>query len=138
MRWTMILALAAFGMSATSEAASTSVDPGPPPTWEQFRGLAEAAVKNTALDEDSLKFKWKKGFILSKDKKHPAYFTCGLANGKNTFGGYVGYRAFQVFVANGRVQKILWSESPTDMWSTTCNEIFASPNFPDLPEAPKG
>jgi hypothetical protein len=113
--------------------AKEPIDPGPPPSWNEFQSLVEASVRAGALDEDSLKFRWKKGFVLYSQGRRPAYYTCGLVNGKNAYGGYTGYTAFQAFVANGKVQKILWSEEPRDMWAQACNQLFADPAFPDLP-----
>ena len=60
--------------------------------------LLEEAIRKTALDEDSLKF------------RDPVYYKNGVciqANGKNRFGGYVGWQEHCALVNN----KGIWEYS---------------------------
>lgn len=95
--------------AAHAKKQETPVDPGPPPTSvEEFQRIAVPALLSGFFDPDSAQITWDRGItggywkpVLSK--KIPGWFTCGLVNGKNRFGGYVGARRFVVVEYAGSV-----------------------------------
>lgn len=85
------------------------IDPGPEPSsWEHFKSEGERAVLQGFFDPSSAQFQWDNGYTGGYwkpvlQKKVPGWFTCGLVNGKNRMGGYVGFRRFVVVMFNDRV-----------------------------------
>jgi hypothetical protein len=82
---------------------------GPEPEWEQFREMAESAIKDTLIDPDSAKISWRYG--LHKGGWKPflkgwvyGYYTCGEVNSRNRLGGYVGKKDFVIVVNYDRVE----------------------------------
>lgn len=95
----------AFPSYAKEEAP---VDPGPEPSVELFRQLAEPALLRGFFDPGSAQFQWDRGLVGGYwkplfSKKIPGWFTCGLVNGKNRMGGYVGFHRFVVVVRNDQI-----------------------------------
>lgn len=68
-------------------------DAKPRPLTASERGVIARAVAAALKDPDAAKFQWGP-IILARDSA--AY--CGLVNGKNAYGGYVGFRPFMVRV----------------------------------------
>lgn len=54
------------------------------------KSVVEAAASSGLLDPDAAKFKW--------FKYNGSDHYCGLLNGKNSYGGYIGYRHYSVDV----------------------------------------
>lgn len=68
------------------------------------RETIEKAVKRELLDPESARFKWMR-LPPGTSTKSSSITYCGLVNSKNSYGGYVGDRPFQVV--------IMWSEKGT-------------------------
>jgi hypothetical protein len=75
-------------------------------------------IKNTAFDEDSLKFKnWKVHLINDKESNTAWGLISGEVNGKNKFGAYVGYKSFVASIDfdSGEIQKLYMEDDPKYM-----------------------
>jgi hypothetical protein len=82
-------------------------DPTPPPALQRPLTPDEIALLTTILapvmkDPNSVQFKWNP--IGQPDDKGVAQY-CGMMNGKNDFGNYVGFQPFsaQVFFVGGKI-----------------------------------
>lgn len=105
-----IFAAALFIASpAQAKKDQAPIDPGPPPTSvEEFQRLATAAILARFFDPGAAQISWDRGLtggywkpVLSK--KIPGWFTCGMVNGKNRMGGYVGARRFVAVYYSGQI-----------------------------------
>jgi len=100
---TMTLAL-----TIAAKKPEAPIDPGPRPTDEQFRAAGEQAILAGFFDPSSAQIQWDQGLAGGYWKpvlqgKVPGWFTCGLVNGKNRMGGYVGFRRFVVVMKDDAV-----------------------------------
>lgn len=59
---------------------------------EAMRAEIEGAVRNRMKDPESARF----AVVYATQASAGAIYACGLVNGKNSFGGYVGDRPFFV------------------------------------------
>ncbi len=105
----IFLALLTVATPALAKKDAEHVDPGPPPTSiQEFRELSTSAILAGFFDPDAAQITWDRGItggywkpLLSK--KIPGWFTCGVVNGKNRFGAYVGPRRFIVVYNSGKI-----------------------------------
>lgn len=101
------------------------IDPGPPPaSLERFQELAVPAVLAGFFDPGSAQFQWDRDVIGGYwkpvlGKKVPGWWTCGLVNGKNRMGGYVGFRRFVVVVNYDRVAFVQTGDGSTYDFTVT-------------------
>ncbi|WP_157220606.1 PDZ domain-containing protein [Flavisphingomonas formosensis] len=85
------------------------VDPGPrPSSLEHFREAGQQAILQGFFDPSSAQFQWDRAITGGYwkpvfQKKVIGWWTCGLVNGKNRMGGYVGFRRFVVVMNNDQV-----------------------------------
>lgn len=95
------------------------------------RAIVEAATTKELPDPDAAKFKW------LKYNGHRHY--CGLLNGKNSYGGYIGYRHYTVdverddaghIVSAGKVSIVDPGTSYADVMKTVC-EVSAKADTED-------
>jgi hypothetical protein len=99
---------ATLALSTAAKKPEAPIDPGPQPTEEQLHQAGERAILAGFFDPSSAQFQWDQGIAGGYWKpvlqgKVQGWFTCGLVNGKNRMGGYVGFRRFVVVMNNGRV-----------------------------------
>jgi Short C-terminal domain len=71
------------------------------PDWNVLRTNAQASMLSSFFDPSSAKVEWPYGFTYGAWKpafrgRIEGYWTCGMVNGKNRMGGYVGSRFFVV------------------------------------------
>lgn len=94
---------------ASAKAPEVSIDPGPPPaSFEDFKNLATPALLKGFFDPSAAQITWDRGLASGYwkpifSKKIPGWFTCGMVNGKNRFGGYVGAVRFVAVYYQGRI-----------------------------------
>lgn len=97
-----------FVSASVGKEPDIAVDPGPQPDFAQAQQNTESAIKASFFDPDAAQFKWPYAWTggfwkpLLNGKK-VGWFTCGLVNGKNRVGGYVGFRSFVSVVYNDHV-----------------------------------
>jgi hypothetical protein len=90
-------------------------------TNEQHKKLVTSGLEKVRMffkDPDAVKFK---NVVGTSDKQHdyPTHI-CGFANGKNSYGGYVGFKRF-ITTTKGNVIMIEGEESGFDFkWSLFC------------------
>jgi hypothetical protein len=109
MKYLLVAALLCVGLQ------EASADPYKQNT--QLIVQSQRLIKNQAKDEDSLKFK----HIHTRKTKEFGEVACGYVNGKNSYGGYTGYKRF---ISN---TKTLFIEGHNDssipfrkMWAKAC------------------
>lgn len=127
----MIFMLFMVGVGVLSAMTSGEVDvnnieaPEKKPSIQPSRLLmviAEEELKKTAKDESSLKFR---NPIYVDESIHGAA-ACGAVNGKNSFGGYVGWKGFVITEHNPVV--IIQSASNTNEFAKLWNEVCVTKN----------
>lgn len=117
------------------------IDPGPQPTIEEFQAQAAAVVVQGFFDPSSAVFQWDRGIIGGYWKplfqaKIPGWFTCGLVNGKNRFGGYVGFRRFVAVMRDGRiVYSAVGDGEEIDVVTAQCNNTINKGILPPVQSA---
>jgi len=132
MRKVAICLVAGFAAAASgAKKPDVPVDPGPPPaSVEDFRRLATDALLAGFFDPGAAQVTWDRGITAGYwkpllQKKIPGWFTCGMVNGKNRMGGYVGARRFVVVEFQGRVVFSQVGESgPYDMVEIACQQAI--------------
>lgn len=85
-----------------------NADFGPMPTTGQFVSAVEKAIKRRLKDPSSAQFDYpyhahKGWFKPLLEKREYGWWTCGLVNAKNSFGGYTGYAHFVAVYNAGRI-----------------------------------
>ena len=132
----------ALGIVATSAvtaamAAAPEHQYGPPPSWANYRALAEAELRERLVDPDSAKITWVGGFYKGFVKpfvsgRHDGYVACGRVNSRNRMGGYVGAQAFLVVIDYDRVLDLEIAHSATDQITGICVGAIHQGLFPPL------
>jgi hypothetical protein len=97
--------------SAPTQQQQQSADYGRPMTPSECLGIAQTAIADQLKDPSSAQFRSEapchKGYsnnvpLLGKSAQF-GYIQNGEVNGKNSFGGYVGFRPYHVLMRNGAV-----------------------------------
>lgn len=112
----IIAVLAAVGLLAGCASAPTQqeishADYGQPMTQQQCLSISESAIANQLKDPNSAQFRneapchtgWVSSVPILGMKAAFGYVQRGEVNGKNSFGGYVGFRPYLVLMKNGAV-----------------------------------
>lgn len=105
-----VLAVLAAVLATGCATAPLAQDPvaEPAPTYSKFRDLTQAEKKIIAAgvsralkDPESAKFEFPKFPVTSEN----SVVYCGMLNGRNSYGGYVGFSPFITTVAqsNGKI-----------------------------------
>ena len=131
-----IMCLTVIGLTGAKK-PELPVDPGPPPaSLEEFQSKAQEAVIQGFFDPTSAQFEWDRGIVGGWFRpvfgpKIPGWWTCGLVNGRNRLGGYVGFRRFVAVMREG---SIVYSQSGDasdfDVLTIQCNKAIQSGILP--------
>lgn len=102
------LALLAASTVAVAKETPSAHLYGPQPSWEQFRAIGEAGIRERMLDPDSARISWVSGFFKGEYKplleaRVYGYVACGTVNARNRLGGYAGTASFVVVIDYDRV-----------------------------------
>lgn len=105
--------------SAPSKQEIANADYGAPMSPAQCQLIAEEAIRNQLKDPDSAEFKnetpcfkdWMSSVPILGMKAAFGYLQTGEVNGKNSYGGYVGFRPFMVLMKNGHVLRSCITDS---------------------------
>lgn len=97
--------------SAPTQLQIAAADYGRPMSQSECLGLAEQAVANQLKDPGSAEFRneipchtgYSNNVPLLGRSAQFGYIQDGEVNGKNSFGGYVGFRPYHVLMRNGAV-----------------------------------
>ncbi len=97
--------------SAPNQQQIANADYGSPMSPDQCKPVAEQDIANQLKDPNSAQFRneppcqkgWMSSVPLLDMKVTFGYLQKGEVNGKNAFGGYVGFRPFLVLIKNGQV-----------------------------------
>lgn len=136
-----VLALAITAALAASPAMAAKkpeapIDPGPPPpSVEEFQKVATPALLAGFFDPAAAQIVWDRGVVGGWwqppfARKVPGWFTCGLVNGKNRMGGYVGARRFVVVYFQGRITYSAIGQSDFDIVAAGCDKAIANGVLP--------
>lgn len=95
--------------SAPSQRQMATADYGRPMTQSECLSVAEQAIASQLKDPSSAQFRnetpchtgYSKNVPLLGRSAQFGYLQDGEVNGKNSFGGYVGFRPYHVLVRNG-------------------------------------
>jgi len=87
-------------------------------TQEQCIGVAEAAISNALKDPDSAQFRtgacqkgwWNSVPIMGMPVEF-GYMVNGEVNGKNSYGGYVGFQPYSALVRDGFIVRYCLSDN---------------------------
>ena len=97
--------------SAPNQQEMTSADYGREMPAEECKTLAEQTISSKLKDPGSAQFRneqpcfkgWMSSVPLLGMKAAFGYLQKGEVNGKNSFGGYVGFRPYMVLIKDGTV-----------------------------------
>lgn len=97
--------------SAAAKAPTAPLDAGTRPTQEDSMRIGEQAIRQRMLDPEAAKIEWPylftSGTLSSMFGKPTAgFWTCGLINGKNRYGGYSGQTWFLIMINDGVVNSL--------------------------------
>lgn len=111
---------------------------GPPPAWERYREMAEAAIKGRLIDPESARIEWlgqyqKGGFKPFLEGRVFGYAGCGTVNARNRMGGYVGRTSFVVVIDNDRVLFAEIDSKPGGMIADQCGAAVRAGLLAPLP-----
>lgn len=109
------IAVVAVGLMASRPDDSTT-SPAAEPTYPraEISTVARSMIRAAAKDADSLKFR--------NEFTARAGIYCGEVNGKNSFGGYAGFKRF---IANGKT--VLFDDESTRDFAKAWGEFCAAP-----------
>lgn len=99
--------------SAPTQQQIATADYGTPMTESQCLATAENHIAGLLKDPSSAQFRGETPCTKGWSGKAPllgmaavsGYVQTGQVNGKNSFGGYVGFRNYEVVMKNGRVMR---------------------------------
>lgn len=105
--------------SAPTQQEIANADYGTPMSEDQCRRIAEQDIANQLKDPNSAQFRdeqpcykgWLSSAPLLGMKAAFGYVQKGEVNGKNSFGGYVGFSPYLVLIKNGQVVRSCITDS---------------------------
>jgi hypothetical protein len=111
---------------------------GPPPSWEEYRHVGEAAIAARMIDPESARITWMSGIHKGEFKpflepRIGGYVACGTVNAKNRLGGYTGATAFVVVIDYGRALFADVDRRPGGLYDQTCARAITTGLFPAPP-----
>lgn len=113
---------------------------GPPPTWEQYRRIAEANIARRLVDPESARITWLGQYHKGEWKpfmqgRVAGYVACGTVNGRNRMGGYAGAVGFVTVIDYDRVIFAELDSRAGGMIAESCDRAVAAGILPPLPIA---
>lgn len=115
----MLLAACAPMPVVTQQQLATA-DYGSPITQTQAEQLAKSWLDGTLKDPYSAVEQWQpvqKGIVttslLDGHKELPGYIMDGMVNAKNSYGGYVGARAYRFLFRDGSIERVMAADPDT-------------------------
>lgn len=143
-RPSVVAAAIAVAASLGASAAHAKQPPapyeyGPPPEWTRFKELGEAAIRSAMFDPEAARIQWPNAFAALSykpllDKRVYGYITCGLVNGRNRFGGYVGDAYFLVVIDYDRVvYSKISNAGGYDLLGENCRKANFLPSLDPVP-----
>ncbi|MCU6455668.1 hypothetical protein LPN01_16430 [Sphingomonas sp. A2-49] len=111
---------------------------GPPPSWDAYRAIAEAGLKERLVDPESARITWAGGFFKGEFKpllagRIEGYVACGAVNARNRMGGYSGATSFVTVVDYDRVLYVEIDRVAGGMIAGNCNKSARAGLLPPLP-----
>ncbi len=112
---------------------------GPPPTWAQYRQIAEADLRTRLIDPESARFSWLGGYYKGGFKSlmwgtAAGYFACGTVNARNRMGGYAGQVTFIVAVDYDLVVFAQVDKGASGFAHDRCSQLLRDGTLPPVPQ----
>ena len=128
-------------LAGSSAAADKRPNPhvyGPPPNWEEYRQIGEAAITAQLIDPESARITWLTGMFKGEVKpflspRVSGYWACGTVNAKNRLGGYTGAHTFLIAIDYGRVFSTNVDTRTGGMFDEACAKFMREGLFPPVP-----
>ena len=98
MRWPLLICVILF------LAGCGPIEAGPKPTEAQFKEGIRGWILSNAKDPGSAQYRF--GPIAGGPSVNQYWHMCVEINGKNSFGGYIGFEAYQFEWANGEIRYV--------------------------------
>lgn len=116
---TLAAILVAGCASAPTQQQLANADYGAPMSPSECKERAEQVIANQLKDPSSAQFRneapcftgWMSSVPILGMKVAFGYLQEGEVNGKNSFGGYVGFRPYMVLIRNGEVVRSCMTDS---------------------------
>lgn len=124
--------LSSVAVAGQAKKQELPIDPGPPPaSIEEFHRLGEQALLSNFFDPSSAQIQWDRAITGGSFKpvlgrRVIGWWTCGLINGKNRMGAYVGFRRFVVVERNGAVVFFDFGTADYNMSGPVCEQMIAN------------
>lgn len=139
MRTAIAAIIMAVSVVAVAKDTSAPVNFGAQPDWENFKRIAEAAIRDRLVDPRSAQFTWPylaragtlKAFLTARVS---GYYTCGTLNSRNKMGGFAGTSSVLVMERDGLPVTIeLGQDEKFDTTNMFCADSIAKGMFPPAP-----
>lgn len=115
-----VLLSACAPMPVITQQQLATADYGTPITQAQAEQLAKSWLDGSLKDPYSAVEQWQpvqKGIVttslLDGHKELPGYIMDGTVNAKNSYGGYVGARAYRFLFRDGAVERVMAADPDT-------------------------
>ena len=116
----LLLLVACAPMPVITQQQLATADYGAPVTQAEAESLAKAWLAGYLKDPYSAVTTWQpavKGIVttslLDGHRELPGYIMDGSVNAKNSYGGYVGERAFRFLIRDGKVERVMAADPDT-------------------------
>lgn len=112
---------------------------GAPPSWNDYRQIAEAEIASRMIDPESARISWVTGYAKGWTKpflgmRVDGYIACGGVNAKNRMGGYTGTSWFMVIVDYDRVLSLTIDKGEGSA-AGDCRKMMREGRLPPVPQA---
>jgi hypothetical protein len=126
--------------SASAEKAPRYYAYGPAPSWDRYRAIAEASIRDRMIDPESARITWMGGYFKGDHKpalapRYSGYVACGTVNAKNRMGGYTGVSSFIVVIDYDRVLLLDIERTDRGFAGAACEEYALRQMLPPLSRA---
>ncbi|KQS03554.1 hypothetical protein ASG11_04205 [Sphingomonas sp. Leaf357] len=113
---------------------------GPAPSWERYRAIAEAGIRDRMIDPESARITWMGGYFKGDHKpplspRYSGYVACGSVNAKNRMGGYTGASSFIVVIDYDRVLLLDIERTGRGFAGAACEQYALQQKLPPLTDA---
>ena len=126
--------------SASAEKAPRYHAYGPAPSWDKYRAIAEAGIRDRMIDPVSARITWIGGYFKGDHKpalspRYSGYVACGTVNAKNRMGGYTGGSSFIVVIDYDRVLLLDIERTGRGFAGAACEQYALRQMLPPLSDA---
>jgi hypothetical protein len=111
----MMKAKSTVAIAALAVLTACATAPPPKPDESAARARAETYIRGQLFDDEAARFKdWTPLFygtaIVAPERYVTGWSICVRVNGKNRYGGYVGYQAYRVMFEDNEPKQLINNE----------------------------